>query len=585
VRIARSVPPRRFAFAAATLAITLFASLLVGGIAPAATTCTSPPAVYPETSLTPGTTATGLTTISGTTPTSFTVEILGVIPDGIMLGIDAILGRVTGPADVLDRTGGGFSGMSGSPVSIDGLLVGVVSYGYWADPTIVVLTPGAAMVDLFRYLDAGAERPARTIAFTPQALRAVASALDVPASEITGGLEPLPVPLGVSGLSGRRLEQFQSMLQRQQLNVRVFPSGSVGAPTMASSAPFVPGQPIGAALAYGDATIWAMGIASITCGDAVAAFGHSPFYYPVGAVTIGMTGATVLTVMHTPGYPGEVLPDITDTRGTFTQDRFAGQVGIFGALPPTAAITSTFSSPDTGLSRTGRTDVAFQRDYWFTDAAWGHLFLNLGAVFQRFGDGTSSLAWTIRGTDEDGTPFTVANRGMFWSNYDAAVTVNKVTSALYALSFNRFAKITFTGVNVTGTITGARLEGTISRIRTSTSLQPKLRSRDVVKVRPGGKVTVEVTLAPVGSGPKQVSTFTVRVPGLARGLQRVDLRGGRDRPYVSDRGAGSFGELVQILSGGEHRNDLIVSGPFGRSSFEQELMVTGRGSFALKVVR
>ncbi|HEX9121956.1 MAG TPA: hypothetical protein VF984_01145, partial [Actinomycetota bacterium] len=211
---------------------------------------------------------------------------------------------------------------------------------------------------------------------------------------------------------------------------------------------------------------------------------------------------------------------------------------------------------------------------------------NLAAVFQRYGSGTSSLSWTIEGVTETGTPFTVTNRGMFWSQYDASITVNKLASSLYALSFNRHTRVTFTTVHVTGSITEQRLEGVISRIRTSTSLQPALRSRNVVQVRPGGKLRVEVTFVPSdGVGPNRVGTFTVRVPSWARGMQRIELRGGRDRPYISDRGAGSFEGLLQILSGGDHRNDLIVSGPFGRSSFEQDVIVEGRGSFALKVVR
>ncbi|HEX9121840.1 MAG TPA: hypothetical protein VF984_00540, partial [Actinomycetota bacterium] len=419
VRVARWLRPYRFAFPSAALAIALFASILVGKAAPAAAVCTSPPAVFPESSLAPGMAATGLTTISGTTPTSFTVQILGVIPDGIMLGMDAIVGRVSGPATFLDQTGGGFFGMSGSPVSIGGKLVGVVSFGYWSDPTVVGLTPASAMVDLLGYLGNGGT-PARAISFTPRLRRAVAEATGVSASQITGGLEPLPVPVGVSGLSGRRLRQLQERLNRHQLGVHLFPSGSAAAPATSSATSFSPGQPIGSVISYGDATIWAMGTTSIACGDVVAAYGHSLFGAPPGSIMLGMTGANVLTIMHTPGAPGEMLGNVTDTRGVFTQDRFAGQVGTFGALPPTAAITSDLSSPDTGIARVGRTDVVFQQDYWFTDAAWSHLYANLAAVFQRYGSGTSSLSWTIEGVTETGTPFTVTNRGMFWSQYDAS---------------------------------------------------------------------------------------------------------------------------------------------------------------------
>jgi hypothetical protein len=583
VRIARRVP-RRAAVPAVTLAIALFASVLSGGPAPAAASCTSPPAVFPESSLTPGMTATGLTTISGTTPTSFTIEILGVIPNGFMLGTDAIVGRVIGPASFLVQTGGGFEGMSGSPVSIGGKLVGVVSFGYYADPSIVGLTPGSAVVDLLGFAGTGAA-PSR-IPFTPDIRRAVARSLGQPTSQVTGGLEPFRVPVGVSGLSAGDLAKLQHRLDRHASGTQVFPSGSAAAPTAASATPFSPGQPIGSVIAYGDATIWAMGTASIVCGDVVAAYGHSLFWSPPGSTSLGMTGANVLTVMSSPVYGGSMLGYVTDTRGTFTQDRYAGQVGIFGTLPATAAITSELSSPDTGISRDGRTDVVYQQGYWFPDTAWSHLYGNLAAVFQRSGDGTSNLSWTIEGVTEQGTPFTVTNRGMFWSDYDASITVNKVASSLYALAYNRFAPVTFTSLDVAGSITSERLEGRISRIRTSTSLQPGLRSRNVTDVRPGGRVTIEVTLTPVeGSGPEHVATFTIRMPRSAHGLKWIGLSGGRDRTYMSDQGAGSFEDLLWILGGGTHRNDLIVSGPFGRSSFEQDVIVKGRGSVGLRIGR
>ena len=73
------------------VSLAFFASL-IGWSAPAtsaATLCATPPPVVDVLSLTPGTTGTAWTVVEGTTPVSFDVEVLGVLPDGIAPGIDS----------------------------------------------------------------------------------------------------------------------------------------------------------------------------------------------------------------------------------------------------------------------------------------------------------------------------------------------------------------------------------------------------------------------------------------------------------------------------------------------------------------
>ncbi len=574
---------RRGAVASAIVAAAVLFTTLAAAPAPASTPCTSPPEVYPEDQLAVGMMATGQTTIEGTTPTSFDVEILGVIPDGIMLGIDLIVGKITGPQSFLDKTGGAFYGISGSPLSLDGKFVGTDSYGFWADPTVIGITPGQAVVDVLSY-GTTPVKPAQRVPLTSEVARAIATASGQPVSEVTGSFEQMPSPLGVSGLTGKRLADFQAMLDEQNANVKVFAAGSAAAPTATSPTPFVPGAPIGSVLSYGDATIWAMGTTSVVCGDEVVAYGHTLFWDPPGPVTIGMTGANVITILHSTGWTGEMLGNVTDTRGTITQDRFAGEAGIFGVLPPTVPITTTFSSPDTAITRTGSSYSVFQSDWWFIDTVWSHLFMNLAAVFQRVGNGTANIHYAVEGTRADGTPFSVTNRNMDYSGYDAAYPVYKLLNTLYSLKFNRFEDVTFTGVSATGSITQQQLEGQIVKVRTSSSLQPTLRVRGVVKAKPGSAVTVAVTLKPV-EGPNQIATLEVHVPSGSRGSEDVTLRGGSHRTYFSSRGVDSFDELLALLSGGEHPNDL-VAGAFGTTvKKKQSIVVTGKASFTIQVVR
>ena len=96
--------------------------------------CTAP---YPEGKLTKGQTVSGLTVDgvkNATDPVKFTGTVIGVIKDGIAPGLDMIMTRLSSPE--IDRVGGIWEGMSGSPVyASDGRLIGAVAYGLALGPS------------------------------------------------------------------------------------------------------------------------------------------------------------------------------------------------------------------------------------------------------------------------------------------------------------------------------------------------------------------------------------------------------------------------------------------------------------------
>ena len=96
--------------------------------------------------LQPGMKGIGKTCYQGSKPEEFQVEILGVMR-GISPGADAVLARFSGGS--LDQTGV-FEGMSGSPVFIDGKLLGAVAFSYpFSKEAIGGITPIAQMIDAF----------------------------------------------------------------------------------------------------------------------------------------------------------------------------------------------------------------------------------------------------------------------------------------------------------------------------------------------------------------------------------------------------------------------------------------------------
>src|SRR2546430_5184142 len=97
--------------------------------------------------LRPGMKGTSRTVFSGTEPEEFGVEILGVLPGFPGPRQSAIIAKLNG-ANV-EKTGV-FAGMSGSPVYIDGKLVGAIAFSFpFSREPICGITPIKQMIDIF----------------------------------------------------------------------------------------------------------------------------------------------------------------------------------------------------------------------------------------------------------------------------------------------------------------------------------------------------------------------------------------------------------------------------------------------------
>src|SRR3954466_3767994 len=105
------------------------------------------PALFPLEDLRPGMKGTARTVFSGSETEEFGVEILGVLPGFPGPRQSAIIAKLSGPN--VARTGV-FAGMSGSPVFIDGKLVGAIAFSFpFSKEPIAGITPIKQMIDLF----------------------------------------------------------------------------------------------------------------------------------------------------------------------------------------------------------------------------------------------------------------------------------------------------------------------------------------------------------------------------------------------------------------------------------------------------
>src|SRR5579862_6316786 len=103
--------------------------------------------IMPEQDVKTGMHGVAYTVFEGTQPEAMDVEILGVLRDMAGPRADVILARLHGKH--VEYTGV-VAGMSGSPVYIDGKLVGAIAYriGEFSKEPIAGITPAASMLEI-----------------------------------------------------------------------------------------------------------------------------------------------------------------------------------------------------------------------------------------------------------------------------------------------------------------------------------------------------------------------------------------------------------------------------------------------------
>jgi hypothetical protein len=126
-------------------AVFLLAGSLVAQVDPATPPSSATAGVFPLAEVHRGLHGVAYTVFEGTQPEAMDVEILGVLKNVLGPGQDMILARLKGSKPEYT---GVVAGMSGSPVYIDGKLLGALSYriGQFSKEPIAGITPIAEML-------------------------------------------------------------------------------------------------------------------------------------------------------------------------------------------------------------------------------------------------------------------------------------------------------------------------------------------------------------------------------------------------------------------------------------------------------
>jgi hypothetical protein len=338
----------------AALAPALFGSLMAIGVAPAAE-LTPPkagkPEILPLAQVKPGMQAIAWTVFKGTTPEPVPVEIIGVWQNAMGPRQHVIVGNMGGKAKLTGVAGG----MSGSPVYVDGKLIGAVALRLSAFSTEAIcgITPIESMLEI-EELDKSVPGGARTPDKAGTSLRASADiqrdgAREMPSDLVsrmvsagvqtsfpsnTPILTPIETPLTFSGFTPETLSMYEPMFRG--MGITAVQGGATATNLTSKPAPgwehaLNPGEAVSGVMVSGDMSTTGMGTVTYNDGKHILAFGHQ--FFSLGPVDMPMAKSEILTVLSSTYQPNK-MGNATEVVGALHQDRHTGIMGELGAEAP-----------------------------------------------------------------------------------------------------------------------------------------------------------------------------------------------------------------------------------------------------------
>ncbi len=327
------------------------AALAAAGFAPAAE-LTPPkagkPQILPLNQVKPGAQAIAWTVFSGNTPEPVPVEIIGIWKDAMGPRQDVIVGKMGGKAIATGVAGG----MSGSPVYIDGKLIGAVALrlSQFSPDAICGITPIESMLEI-QDLDSSRPADARTPDRIARPQSSAAAAASLPSDLLSrlvaagvsqdalpsGGaalLTPIETPLVFSGFTADTLNTFEPMLR--QMGITAVQGGAsattlTAKPAAGWASSLNPGESVAGILVSGDMSATGMGTVTYNDGKKILAFGHQ--FFDLGPVDMPMAKSEIITVLSSQYQPNK-MGNATDIVGALHQDRYTGILGELGAEAP-----------------------------------------------------------------------------------------------------------------------------------------------------------------------------------------------------------------------------------------------------------
>ena len=462
-----------------------------------------PQSVLPLTAVHPGMHGYGLTVIHGTTIQRFDVNVLGVLrgaPD-----TDLILFRAGGPT--ITQAGGTASGMSGSPIYLNGRLAGALSYGYHfpgPDADLSLATPieqmlkmlGTPAVEVLRPREyrsaapiATSRGPVRRIVIMRSTAEAAAYNAHAPAG--SAAVAPVAVPMTAAGVTPAAMR----VLERSFRRFNLVPHQSYAGHRSFNAPPIEPGASLGVELVRGDVEVGAIGTATYRRGNMVLGFGHP--LLNAGTASLFLTSAWIDTVVRSLDFPfkeGSFGP----LAGDLTLDRTVGVGGVLGRFPRTFGVRVHTRDLDTGVTHAFGAQVVRRPDLAESLVPSAVLSL-IQRGLDRVAGGSAAVRITLRARGVDSP---IVREDLAYDIGDiATATALDVPGATQLLFGNFFRNLDPIDMTVDVAVTSKANTALLVNAR------PSVRT-----VHAGERLQVEVGIRPFGGGDARTRTIGFTVP-------------------------------------------------------------------------
>ncbi len=456
--------------------------------------------IMPLAEIKPGMRGVALTVFQGTKPEEMGVEVLGIMRNMMGPKSNVILVRLHG--EKVEYTGV-VAGMSGSPVYIDGKLVGALALriGAFSKEPIGGVTPIEEMLEI-NELDrsisaksgAGATRPEAASISTGN------GAAPEPVQSYVKYMEPIAAPLVFNGFTEDTLQRFGP----QFAAAGVTPVMGIGSSSDAvQPEPIEPGSSVGAVLVRGDMDIAATCTVTYADAERLLACGHPLMQF--GAVDMPMTKSNVVATLPSPLNAFKIA-STTETVGSFLQDRHTGIMGRFGAESKMVPVTLTIH----GGPKPRQFIYEMLNGPRLTPVAMMATVYNALMALNEHGD-EASYRMNGRISVNGYPPVTMQN--MFApseqmpTSYSIAIAVGEKFGRIYENAYQQ------------PQIDGVELDFDLIRERRAARLESA--RTDVTEARPGEEVVIEAVLRPY-RGERIVRQIPVRIPtSTPKGTLRI----------------------------------------------------------------
>lgn len=545
------------------------------------------PAIMTVDQVRPGMKGIGKTVFHGTKVEEFGITVLGVL-EGFDMGLDLILIRIdNGP--VVDQGWGLCGGMSGSPVYIDGKLIGAIAYGLSLFPKspLAGVTPISAMLDAIaspqrknRVSSGGRSRPAaplKAVGPSPSArkLRPRGRPLELMGQTFQQALvfandqgvtatppgtlafTPIATPLMVNGLGARGERYLEKLLE--PFPVRPQTAMNLGSAPSDAVFRLEPGAAVGVQLARGTVNITAIGTLTYLDGDTVLAFGHPMLEF--GKVDMPLTGAYIHAIW--PSYErsnkvGSPLAPI----GSILEDRLSAVGGFIGRI--SEMLPADFTVRDTDRNLTHQYHFEVMRHKNLTGGLLSSLLAGaMDASTTPMRQGVTRLHLEVQ---PQGYP-TIIRDNLFGSG-NASVSLrgrgaiwflggsspdSEVASILDTLNENPFGEVRVESVRAQIEVREERRTAELARVYPAKTT-----------VKPGETIDLTVYLKPYEQ-PEEVVHLPLHIPGNAPGGRAiVAVLGGESssalKPRLGRRDPipTTLDQLMENLRKSDRNDELVV---------------------------